>query len=120
MAIISGVGSSPSVGPTSGGKVYAFNALDAVTPVQVAPANPNRRKITFHNPGSVDVLIFPQYQQTTGSNTPLNVTTSARGGSFLLYANGADRTIEGECQGAWFALAVSATGNPLTVMDSNS
>lgn len=119
MAIISGVGSSRSVGPTSGGKVYAINTLDAVTPVLVAVANQNRTEINFHNPGTVDVIVFPQYKQNTGSDVSNSVTVAAPGGGYRIYGNGGDRTISGECQGAWYALAVSGTGNPLTVTDSN-
>ena len=48
-------GGSYAVGPTSGGKVYAFNNL-TTSPIQVAPANPNRTGINFYNPGAVNVL----------------------------------------------------------------
>lgn len=119
MSILRGVGSSGSVGPTSGGKVYAFNTLDAVTPVLVAPANPSRVRIGFHVPGTVDVIVYPQFVQTSGSNAVNPATVAAKGGSYLVYANGGERLIEGECQGAWYALAVSASGNSLTVTDSN-
>lgn len=119
MTLLRGVGSSGSVGPTSGGKVYAFNNLDAVTPVAVAPANPNRTRISFHNPGTVDVIVFPALVQTSGSSAANPATVAAKGGSYLVYANGGERLIEGECQGAWNALAVSAVSNPLTVTDSN-
>ena len=44
--IISGVGSPGSVGPTSGGKVYAFNNI-ATTPIVVAPASAARTKFIF-------------------------------------------------------------------------
>lgn len=121
MGLIStGPGSPLAFSAASGGKVYAWNTLDAVTPVQVAPANPSRQKIMFHNPGTVDVLIIPQYVVNTGSNVAATTTVAARGGGFLVYANGGVLTIEGECQNAWYALAVSASGNPLTVMDSNT
>lgn len=118
MSIIHGVGSPGTVGPASGGKVYAYNNIDNTTPIAVAPALASRKRITFHNPGDVDLLIFPQYQQTSGSNAALSVTTSAKGGAFLVYANGATLIIEGECQGAWYALAVSGSGKPITVMDT--
>lgn len=121
MGLIStGPGSPLAFSSASGGKVYAWNTLDAVTGIQVAPANPSRQKILFHNPGTVDVLIYPQYVQTTGSNVAAATSVAAKGGGFLVYANGGTLTIEGECQGAWYALALSSTGNPLTVMDSNT
>jgi hypothetical protein len=119
MTLLRGVGSSGSVGPTSGGKVYAFNTLDAVTPVQVAPANQARTSVNFHNPGDVDVIVYQQYVQTTGSNAANPATVAAKGGSWVIFANGGERTITGECQGAFYALAISSSGKPLTVTDSN-
>ena len=118
--IATGPGSPLAFSSASGGKVYGFNTLDAVTPVAVAPANPSRQKITFHNPGTVDVIIFPQYLQTTGSNVTASVMVAAKGGGWLVYGNGGTLVLQGECQGAFYALSVSASGNPLTVMDSNT
>ena len=122
------------VGPMSGGKVYAFNNL-GTSPINVAPANSARTSITFDNPGSVDVIVFPVQVQAvnsvpnsigppTGSgsisNQTLTPTTSALGGGIRIYGNGGSRTITGECSGAWQALAISGSGNPFTVTDSNS
>ena len=104
----------------SGGKIYAWNTIGNVTPVQVAPVNTQRQKITFHNPGTIDVIIFPALVQTTGSSVASTTTVAAKGGGFLVYGNGGTLVIEGECQGAWMSLSVSATGNALTVMDSNT
>ena len=108
---------SVPVGPTSGGKVYAYNNL-TTTPQQVAPANVNRTSITFHNPGTIDVFIAPALIQTSGSSVAFAPTTLALGGCFIVFANGGEKTITGECQGAWQAFAASATGT-LTVADSN-
>lgn len=122
------------VGPTSGGKVYAFNNL-GTTVMNVAPANPARVSITFDNPGTNDVIVFPVQVQAvnsvpnsigppTGSgsisNQILSPTTSALGGGYRIYGNGGSRTFSGECQGQWQALAITGTGNPFTVTDSNS
>lgn len=122
------------VGPTSGGKVYAFNNL-GVTPEVVAPINPQRTSITFDNPGAVDVIVFPVNVQAINpawnsstsfangpspiSDTPLAPTISALGGGYRIYGNGGSRIVTGECSGAWQALAISGTNNPLTVTDSN-
>lgn len=106
------------VGPTSGGKVYAYNSL-STTPGVVAPANPQRTSITFHNPGTVDVFIAPQYAVNTGSQVTLTPSTSTLGGCFRVYANGGQLTLGGECQGQWQAFSASASSNPLTVVDSN-
>ena len=117
--IVSGVGASPSVGPTSGGWIYAYNKL-TTTPEPVAPINQNRRKITFHNPGTVDVMVAQVVVQTTGSDVPLTPSVGALGGCFRVYGNGGTLVVEGECQKAWQAFAISGGGNPLTVVDSNA
>ena len=118
MSIISGVGASPSVGPTSGGKVYAYNNL-STTPAVVAVANQYRTKITFHNPGTIDAFVAPSFVQTTGSNVALVPSTAALGGCFRIYANGGTLVFDGECQGAWQAFSASASSNSLTVVDTN-
>lgn len=118
MGIISGVGSSATVSSASGGKIYAYNAI-STSPVIVAPANPNRRKIIFHNPGTGNLNVGPvQVLNSSGQGIPLVPSTVAVGGTFLLFP-GAFLTIEGECQVAWQALAAANSNNPLTVMDSN-
>lgn len=117
MSIISSVGGAAVFSSASGGKVYAYNALDNLVPVLVAPANPSRRKVTFHNPGDVDVLVYPSVNAVGGVNAP---TVLLPGGSFRVFSNGGALEVEGECQGAWYALAIAgATNKPLTVMDSN-
>lgn len=119
MGLIStGPGSPLAFSSASGGKVYAFNALDT-TPIEVAPINSSRQKITFHNPGTEDIFIAPANVVNTGSQVPLAPTTAALGGCFRVYANGGTLSIEGECQGAWQAFAAAGDGNPLTIMDSN-
>lgn len=122
--IIAGVGASPAVGPTSGGKVYAFNNI-GTSPIVVAPANPQRTTITFHNPGSTDIVVFPSVVQAlnsigTISNQTLTPTTAALGGGYRVYGNGGSFTLSGECQGSYQALAVSGSSNPFTVTDSNA
>lgn len=119
--ISSGPGSARSFGPTSGGKLYAYNALDAVTPQQVAPQNKFRTKITFHNPHpTIDVLVYPQFKLNTGSNATNDPTIATPGGGFWVYANGGSLTIEGEVSQAYFALGASGSTGALTVMDSNT
>ena len=122
------------VGPTSGGKVYAFNNV-GTSPAVVAPQNTNRTSLTFDNPGTVDIIIFPCLVQalnpawtsasniggsTSLSNVTLTPTTALLGGGYRIYANGGTKTIVGEISGAWQALSVSGSGNPLTVTDSNT
>ena len=123
-------GGFPAVGPTSGGKVYAFNNL-GTSPINVAPANTARASITFDNPGTVDIIVFPVLVQALNSvptnlvnasisSVTLSPSTSALGGGYRIYANGGSRTFSGECQGPWQALAVSGSGNAFTVTDSNT
>lgn len=119
MTIFRGVGAPGTVSGASGGKIYAYNTVDDTTPLEVAPANPARVRITFHNPGTVDIFIFPQYVQTTGSNVANTVTVAALGGAIRVFANGGQYMLEGECQGAFYALSAGGSGNPLTVIDSN-
>jgi len=119
--ITTGPGSPLAFSAASGGKIYAFNTISESANTTVAPANPSRQKITFHNPGSSDIFIATVLQQTTGTDTALTPTNSTLGGTFRVYGNGGTLAVEGECQGAWQALAVTGSGssNPLTVMDSN-
>lgn len=114
MGILSGVGGARSFSSASGGKVYAYNAM--TTLIQVAPANPTRQKLTFHNPGTVDILVGPVVNYAGATLTP---TTSAYGGCFRVFSNGGTLVVEGECTGAWQALTSDATAGILTVMDSN-
>ncbi len=105
----------------SGGKIYSFNAVTNANNISVAPANPQRNSITFHNPGANDILVSPTQalNLATGAYVTLTPTTAALGGGFRVFANGGSLTVTGECQQAWQALAFAGTTNALTVMDSN-
>lgn len=116
MSIISQVGGAAVFSSASGGKVTGFNNIHNVTPVVVAAANTSRRRLTFHNPGTENIYVYPTVNAAGAANAP---TVAAPGGSFLIFANGGALTVEGEIQGAWAALAAAGTTNPLTVMDSN-
>lgn len=117
--ILGGVGAAQAFAAASGGKVYAYNNLGTGAQT-VAPANPVRTQITFHNPGIVDIFVAPANAlNAAGTQAPLNPTTGALGGCFRVFANGGSLVITGECQGAWQAFSASAANNPLTVMDSN-
>lgn len=129
MPIIGGAGAPLAFSSASGGKVYGYNNINETTARIVAPANPSRQKIRFHNPGANDIFVGPQFVQnvlgtvpTQPSNVALVPTNSALGGMTRVYGNGGTLDITGECQGAWQALAVTgaSTTNPLTVIDSNT
>jgi hypothetical protein len=128
MSISIGIGSPGTVGGASGGKQYGFNNIAEGALVTVLQANPSRRRAIFHNPGTVDLFIAPTFVQnvigtapTTPSNVAFTPNNSNLGGCFRVYANGGTLTIEGECQGAYQAFAVTGGGstNPLTVNESN-
>lgn len=118
--IVSGVGGARSNASASGGKVYPSNVINAAGPTLVAPANPQRTQIVFHNPGDVDLFVYPQYFTVGGTQVAAAPTVGALGGTFRIYANGGTLTVSGECQMAWYALAASAAGKPITVQDSNT
>lgn len=128
MSYFAGVGASATVSSASGGKVYAYNNISELAAIVVAQANPARRKITFHNPGTNNIIIAPSFVQnvigtapTQPSNVALVLTSAALGGGRLVYSNGGTLEISGECQGAWQAIGASGSGvaNFLTVEDSN-
>lgn len=124
MGLISIAGGVEANSSASGGKVYAYNTITNTAPTTVAPANPQRRSIVFHNPGSVDIFIAPATAFTSATGvtpTALTPTTAALGGCWRVFGNGGSLTLTGECQGQWQALAVSGGAvNALTVMDSNT
>jgi len=119
--IVANPGGALAYNGASGGKVYGYNNISESGLVTVAAANPGRVKLTFHNPGAADIFIAPAVIQTTGSNVAFAPSNAALGGCIRVYANGGQFTIEGECQGAYqaFALTGAGTTNPLTVIDTN-
>lgn len=114
MSIITGVGSPGTVGGASGGYTYAYNNL-STAPQQVIPADPQRKEINVHNPGSVDILFAPAFVQNTGSDVALVPSPTALGGCYRVFANGGTLKITGECQKPWQAFSISGSSNPLTV-----
>lgn len=127
--IIGGSGGPLAFSSASGGKVYGYNNISESVSIIVAPANPSRQRIRFHNPGPNDIFVAPQYVQnvlgvvtTQPSNVILTPSNAALGGCTRIYGNGGTLDITGECQGAWQAFAATAAGisNPLTVIDSNT
>lgn len=120
MSHSSGLGGSQVVSQASGGKVYSFNTISTASQA-VAQPNPDRQKITFHNPSDVNIYIAPAVisNSSTGSQTTFAPTTAALGGCFVVFADGGTLVIEGECQIGWQAFSASGSAKPLTVMESN-
>jgi len=106
--------------------ILALNNI-STSPTQVIGINPNRKKLTFHNPGliagAVDIFVFPLtvLQNTPGgASATLTPSTAALGGGFRIFAAGADRVIEGQgAKQGWQALSASGSGNPLTIMEES-
>ncbi len=118
MTSLSSATGSQTIVAGNGGKVYAFNNLNT-TPAQVLAANPGRVAVIFHNPGDVDIFVAPVLQIVNQASVALTPTTLALGGCFRVFSNGGTLLLSGECQGAYQAFAASASGKPLTVMESN-
>lgn len=116
--LTAGVGSPGTISIAGGQYILEFNAIDQ-TPLAVLGFNPARQRITFHNPGTIDIFVAPGIVQNTGSDVALVPSPTALGGCFLVYANGGTLTVEGECQKSWQAFSRTGSGNPLTVMVSN-
>jgi hypothetical protein len=112
--ISTGVGSPGTVSAASGGYTLAFNNLNT-TPQSILGLDPQRTKITFHNPGTVDIFVAPAFVQNTGSDVALVPSPSALGGCWRVYANGGTLELIGEVQKPFQAFAASSTNNPLTV-----
>jgi hypothetical protein len=93
------------------------NIGTAVIPL-IGP-NPGRDAINFHNPGSVDVIVFPTAVLNVVLPAVFTPSLSALGGGYRIYANGGDRTVSGNvaCQ-AWQVVAISGTNNSLTITES--
>lgn len=103
--------------------IFAFNNI-GTSPVPVAPLNPNRKKLTFCVAGgAVDVVVFPTtayagLPQPSGNSVTLTPSVGALGGGFRVFAAGGTVVIDGQAsKQAWQALALSGSGNPLTVME---
>lgn len=118
MPVFGGVGASQTVSIANGGRVNFLNQV-STTPGFCCGVVPARAKLTFHNPGTVDCFVAPQFTQNNGFNVLLVPSINALGGCFLVFANGGTLIIEGECQGAWQVFAREGTTNPFTVMESN-
>jgi hypothetical protein len=96
--------------------VTAINNL-GTTPQFVIFANPSRNSLTFHNPGTNSVVVFPASVLVNGANVPLAPTISALGGGFLLPSGAALFMGGTAAKQQWQALALTGGGNPLTITE---
>lgn len=104
----------------------AFPTITAVntigtTAIQVIGQNASRTKLTFHNPGAVDIIVFPVVVWIAGVVTSLLPGgVLSLGGGYRVYANGGDRVISDQSVFfAWLAQAASGSNNPLTISEGS-
>jgi len=116
--IFTGVGSPGTLSSASGGAVSAFNNI-STSPIAVLGNDPARKKITFHNPGTIDIFVAPASITTAAQDVPFVPSVGSPGGCFLVYANGGTLIIEGECQKGWQAFSRTGSSQPLTVMSTH-
>ena len=96
--------------------VTAINNL-TTTPEPVIGPNASRIGITFHNPGSIDTVVFPTEVLQGGVSVPLTPNVATLGGGFLL-PQGATLFMGGRiARQGWQALAMNGTNNPLTITE---
>lgn len=119
MTTFSSVGSPGTVGGASGGYNFALNNI-TTTPTQVLNQDPQRRSITWHNPGTIPIYVAQTVVQNSGTDVPLTPSPSALGGCWLVPPNGGILTFDGECQKPWQAFAPMGTTNPLTIKVSRT
>jgi hypothetical protein len=100
--------------PIVGGVTTGLNNV-STTAAQVIAASNNRKSLLFHNPGTVNLLLF---QKLNSAGTAQAVTFAAPGGGFLLLPY-ASMPVEGDSAGgAWMAVAASGSANGLTITES--
>lgn len=119
--------------PRAQSLVTAINTL-STTPQLVIGSNSTRTGITFHNPGSVTLVVFPLRVlvygvigampppfggdiNRQGQNQRLTPTINQLGGGFLMCPAATLFIGEPTCQQAWQALAMGGLNNPLTIME---
>jgi hypothetical protein len=89
--------------------------------ISVIGANATRTKLTFRNPGTVDIVVAPATVLTgAGGSVALVLTLGSLGGGSRVFANGGDVSMTGQAaKQAYQALAVSSSGNPLTIIEES-
>lgn len=90
----------------------SYGAAVGTTIAQVIGTSTTRHGIIFHNPGTVNLYVFPSL------NTA--VTTTVIGGSILIFPGGAwelPSAMYPNVNCAWSAFATTGSSNPLTVVE---
>lgn len=100
--------------PFAGGAVSAINTINSTMAVQIIGANANRINISFHNPGTLPIYVYPA---TLASGTPNLPTFTNLGGTFQVLPGGF-LTVFDASLGAWSAFSSAGSSNALTIMDN--
>lgn len=97
------------------GLTTAVNNIGSGAGSQVLARDSQRNKITFINPGDVDILV---YQTVDVNGVTLAPTFAAPGGGMLVFANGGSVILEGVaiCQTPFGAIARSGSNKSLTII----
>lgn len=102
-----------TITPALSGGTLGFSLGTA--PTVLLNANTQVQKVTFHNPGTIDILVC----QATDANGNALVP-GANGGSWRIFPGGL-LIFTGNGAGAgWLGVAASESGNPLTVAVSQT
>ena len=99
--------------PTVNGGTYGFSLGTGST--QILAANAQAQKVTFHNPGTVNVFVC---QATDANGNAL--TPGARPGNWEIFPGGLFIFTGNGAGSAWLASAASGSGNPFTVAVSQT
>lgn len=101
------------VSPAINGGTVGFSLGTGST--QVLPGNAQIQKVTFHNPGTINIYVCQAFDANGNALTPgpNPGNWQIKPGNILIFTgNGA--------AGAWLAAAESSSGNPFTVAASQT
>jgi hypothetical protein len=105
---------TPAATATSSPISYPFNNIGTATATTVIVANQNRYGLIFHNPGATaSIYVYP-------SNITTAPTTSAVGGSFVIYPGSTlslPSPLFANANGAWLAFSGTGSNQPFTVVE---
>lgn len=101
--------------PIVGGVTTGLNNV-STTAAQVIAASNNRKKLTFHNPGTINLLIF---QKLNADGSAQSCTFASPGGGWIVLPYSMLEITGDAAGGAWMAVAASASTNGLTITASS-
>jgi hypothetical protein len=101
------------ISPQINGGTLGFSLGTVST--QVLPINPQRQKVTFHNPGTIVIYVCQALDSNGGA-----LVAGANPGNWQIFPGGLLIFTGNGAGGAWLAAAASASGNPFTVAESQT